>query len=115
MTPLILTYPTPDDNPACHCKGNPLAAMFCDRGHMLECHHPYNCTGAGCSHLGRYDLPAGDFRRHQGQAREKIRNGQLRPYRFDEHGQVVVDLTLLHSGERLDEEHVSTGGAESEL
>ena len=28
----------------------PMACMFCVYGHMLECHHPYTCEEAKCSH-----------------------------------------------------------------
>lgn len=28
----------------------PMACMFCPYGHMLECHHPYTCEEAECSH-----------------------------------------------------------------
>lgn len=39
--------------PGCVCD-NPMAAMFCPFGHMLECHYPMNCVDANCSHLQRY-------------------------------------------------------------
>jgi len=32
------------------------ACMFCEFGHMTECHYPKTCEGAQCSHLARYDL-----------------------------------------------------------
>lgn len=35
------------------CEGgglNPMACTFCPYGHMLECHFPYTCEGAECSH-----------------------------------------------------------------
>ncbi len=35
---------------------NELACMFCQFGHMLECHYPDDCIKAKCSHLERYDL-----------------------------------------------------------
>lgn len=28
----------------------PMACMFCSYGHMLECHYPYTCEEAECSH-----------------------------------------------------------------
>jgi len=28
----------------------PMSCMFCEFGHMLECHHPYTCEEAECSH-----------------------------------------------------------------
>jgi hypothetical protein len=41
-------------NPACHCA-NPMAAMLCMEGHLLECHVGMSCMEAQCSHLARYD------------------------------------------------------------
>lgn len=32
---------------------NPMACMFCPFGHMLECHYPYTCEEAECSHYQR--------------------------------------------------------------
>lgn len=29
---------------------SPMACMFCQFGHMLECHYPFNCEQAECSH-----------------------------------------------------------------
>ncbi|MBA7710902.1 hypothetical protein ES703_119850 [subsurface metagenome] len=29
---------------------NPMACMFCQYGHMTECHHPSTCEEANCSH-----------------------------------------------------------------
>jgi len=29
---------------------NPMACMFCSYGHMTECHYPYTCEEAECSH-----------------------------------------------------------------
>ncbi len=29
---------------------NPMACMFCPYDHMLECHYPYTCEEAECSH-----------------------------------------------------------------
>lgn len=28
----------------------PMNCMFCEFGHMLECHHPYTCEEVECSH-----------------------------------------------------------------
>lgn len=28
----------------------PMACMFCPYGHMTECHYPYTCDEAECSH-----------------------------------------------------------------
>jgi hypothetical protein len=32
---------------------NPMGCMLCPYGHMLECHHPYTCEEAQCSHYRR--------------------------------------------------------------
>jgi hypothetical protein len=32
---------------------NPMECMFCSYGHMLECHYPYTCEEAQCSHWER--------------------------------------------------------------
>ena len=36
---------------------SPMACMFCPTGHMLECHHPYDCETAQCAHLAAYGNP----------------------------------------------------------
>ena len=33
---------------------SPMACMFCQCGHMLECHYPYDCETAQCAHLAAY-------------------------------------------------------------
>jgi hypothetical protein len=39
---------------SCPAKNNarmtPMACMFCPYGHMTECHFPYYCEDANCSH-----------------------------------------------------------------
>lgn len=32
---------------------DPMACMFCQFGHMLECHYPKTCEEAHCSHYER--------------------------------------------------------------
>lgn len=35
----------------CPINGNsPMACMFCNFGHMTECHYPMTCQEANCSH-----------------------------------------------------------------
>lgn len=52
--PAELPKPSPlQATPGCVCD-NPMAAMFCPYGHMMECHYPMNCEQAQCSHLTRY-------------------------------------------------------------
>lgn len=36
-------------NDACHCASLEMA-MFCQTGHMVECHYPLSCKEAKCSH-----------------------------------------------------------------
>jgi hypothetical protein len=31
-------------------KTSPMACMFCQCGHMTECHYPHTCEEAECSH-----------------------------------------------------------------
>ncbi len=33
---------------------HPLSCMFCQKGHLLECHFPDDCATAKCSHLSKY-------------------------------------------------------------
>lgn len=33
----------------------PMSCMFCEFGHMLECHHPYTCDEIECSHYDHED------------------------------------------------------------
>jgi hypothetical protein len=89
---LMPTYPTPEDNLACQCKGNPLAAFWCMNGHMMECHYPYDCRTAGCSHLPRYDYTWEEYEEIDQEVRAKIAAGKLPPYALDEHGNVIVKV-----------------------
>ncbi len=35
----------------CPCEAtSPITCTFCAFGHMLECHHPFTCEEAECSH-----------------------------------------------------------------
>lgn len=39
------------DRGECPIDGlTPMNCMFCDFGHMLECHYPHTCKEAECSH-----------------------------------------------------------------
>ena len=40
-----LSCPMNDNDPVA-----PLKCMFCSYGHMTECHHPFTCDEAECSH-----------------------------------------------------------------
>lgn len=35
------------------CK-NPMGCMFCDYGHMTECHYPHKCDSEHCHHYDNY-------------------------------------------------------------
>lgn len=70
-------YPSPQNNPRCHCRENPMRAHFCTSGHMLECHFPFPCAVAGCSHLCKYDLEPGEVRQMEAQAVEALREGAV--------------------------------------
>jgi hypothetical protein len=85
-------YPMPSDNPHCECWGNPMRAFFCPAGRMLECHFPYNCMQAGCSHLGKYDIEAKAVEQLEQLATERLRNGELHGYRLDNAGNAVAQV-----------------------
>ncbi len=85
-----MNYPDPDHNPACQCRGNPLAAFWCQFGHMLECHYPYTCARAACSHLESYDFSQEQIRELTEETQAAILAGQMPPYQLDEQGNVVV-------------------------
>ncbi len=87
---MTLYYPAPDNNPACQCKGKPIKAFFCEHGHMLECHHPYTCNEAACSHLEKYDYSPEQIELMDAQARANIAAGLMPPYALDEHGNIIV-------------------------
>lgn len=64
MSDKLFSYPLPlmvsaegelntEKNPNCLCP-NPMAAFFCQTGHMTECHSGLTCDKARCSHLPRY-------------------------------------------------------------
>ncbi len=40
---------------ACECT-NPMQAMFCEFGHLTECHFPRDCEEANCSHYQREEV-----------------------------------------------------------
>lgn len=57
MTDLtMIVWPGLFDNPHCACRAFPAAAMTCQSGHLTECHFPYQCMVAGCSHLEGYGV-----------------------------------------------------------
>ena len=82
-----MNYPSPDENPLCQCKGNPLAAFWCGHGHMTECHFPFSCQEAACSHLRRYDFSEEEIE----ELEADVRVSQTL-YEFDEHGNATVNI-----------------------
>lgn len=70
-----MNYPQPQDNHYCRCAPNLMAAFFCATGHMLECHWPYTCDQAGCSHLYKYDWSLSDIQIAEELAKEVVLNG----------------------------------------
>lgn len=88
-----MNYPSPKLNPKCLCKDNPHKAFWCKTGHMLECHYPYTCQQAACSHLAKYDFNEADIRMAEAGATMAIRAGKMPPYEFDSAGNIIVKIT----------------------
>lgn len=86
-----MNYPLPNENPNCQCAGNPMAAFFCQYGHMLECHYPYGCRTAACSHLRRYDFSEEEVLEFEEKAKAASAAGGLKPYVFDAAGNATVE------------------------
>ena len=40
---------------------SPMACMFCQYGHMANCHYPLNCEEADCSHHQEETRDAGEY------------------------------------------------------
>lgn len=85
----MLSYPEPGGNEYCRCAANPVAAFWCQTGHMLECHYPYGCVEAGCSHLARYDYSVKEAEALVVAAMERLWAGLMPEYKLVE-GMVVV-------------------------
>lgn len=75
-----MNYPEPSENPVCQCRGNPMRAFFCQTGHMLECHYPYDCKTAACGHLHKYDLNSAELAEAERTASQLLSEGRLPPY-----------------------------------
>lgn len=88
-----MNYPAPQSNPVCLCKDNPMKAFWCQTGHMLECHYPYDCQTAACSHLRRYDFTEQDIAYAEVDAQTASKNGKLKPYTFDQLGNAIVEAS----------------------
>lgn len=96
-----MNYPDPKSNPVCQCKDNPMKAFWCTTGHMLECHYPYDCQQAACSHLRKYDFTEQDIAHLEVEAQTASKNGALKPYTFDEFGNAVVQKTNVELGKKI--------------
>lgn len=94
--PIFLAYPAQSQNPACRCAS--ILTGMCKHGHMLQCHAPYTCEEAGCLRMVGNGFSFESFYQAQDEARERIRAGQMWPYRLDEHDQVYVDLNWYRLG-----------------
>lgn len=52
-----MNYAKPSESPQCVCRlKSPVAPTFCMSGHLTECHHPFDCQTAACSHLEQYGV-----------------------------------------------------------
>lgn len=57
MTQRAPNYPPPGRNPHCIlCNGDPAKVRVCRYGHVEQCHYPYTCDAAACSHHVSDDL-----------------------------------------------------------
>lgn len=65
-----------------------MAAFFCPYGHMLECHFPYGCSQAACSHLEGYDFSAEEVKALEANAR--VANTA---YEYDEQGNATAKVS----------------------
>jgi len=92
----VLNYPTPNGNPVCRCT-NSAQAFFCATGHLTECHWPYDCRSAGCSHLARYVCSPEEVELLERVACERLRDGSLPPYRLDRNGVVEVNTEAVRT------------------
>lgn len=85
-----MNYPSPDENQYCHCKANPMAAFWCQTGHMLECHYPYDCQTAACGHLYKYDFSHEEIAELEAAARARMEADLMPEYKVDGHGNVTA-------------------------
>jgi len=85
-----MQYPAPRENPFCQCRGNPLRAFWCRHGHLLECHYPFTCRQAACSHLSLYHCSAEELARLEAEARTALAEGKRAPYFMDKNGNIYL-------------------------
>lgn len=68
------TYTPPRLSQNCLCREPPAAAMFCEFGHMTECHRPLSCAAAGCGHLSKYGHTSAEVELAERRAAELLRS-----------------------------------------
>jgi len=83
-------YPPADRNPHCLCRLEGNFVAMCYYGHLKECHFPYPCRLAGCTHLSRYDFTAEEVDDMDAAARVQLNRGYLTGYALDPTGVVVA-------------------------
>ena len=83
-----MNYPSPEENPICQCRNNLLAAFWCPFGHMTECHFPYRCGQAACTHLHGYDFSAEEIKSLEAKAR--VNNTA---YAYDQQGHATAKVS----------------------
>lgn len=67
------TYAPPRLSQNCLCRETPAAAMFCEFGHITECHRPLSCASAGCGHLAKYGHSPAEIQLAERRAAELLR------------------------------------------
>ena len=85
-----MKFPPPEQNPHCRCRANSGRTFWCRYGHVTECHYPYTCRQAGCSHLAQYKMDSKEPAELEAQAKTAIRAGQRPPYVIDNKGGVRI-------------------------
>ncbi len=70
---MVTCYFPPDADELCQCAGNPLRAHLCQFGHLTECHYPFDCEQAACSHLYGYGYSPDDRQALRDQAIARFR------------------------------------------
>ncbi len=68
-----------------------MKCFWCKHGHPLECHYPYTCREAACSHLPLYRLLPEQHAELERRAEEAMANGERAPFYLDSDGVVRID------------------------
>jgi hypothetical protein len=72
-----------------------MRCFWCKHGHPLECHYPYTCREAACSHLALHRLTPEEFATLELQACEAMAQGARAPFYLDSEGTVRIDCEKL--------------------